>query len=98
MGPFGQFDILVFLGCSFPIQFLHLGEVGLPDGNLLVDHVLVHVELIQHIFPVPDIGHAYREALNRRAGIAKLQAIGAFEGAFDAIGNVFAFVIDIPAE
>ena len=94
MSPLDELDVLVahIVGS---IQLAHLGNVAIPDGQLLVDQRMETFVFIFDETAVAQIDHADAETLRGAVDVAELETLRTLEGSNDVVGDV-AVGIGIP--
>ena len=96
MCPLHQLNALVLRWVFGYEELVHLGNILLPNRNLLVNHRLVHLVHTLDEFAVNDVDHTCLKTLGSTMCVAQFQALGTFESSLNRVGNIHAVVIGIP--
>ena len=85
------------MGIVFEEETAHLSDILLPDGDLLIDQVVVGLIENLHELSSTHVEHADGRTLRGIALETDLQALGTFEGCNRMASYIFAIIVGIPA-
>ena len=78
-------------------EFLHLGDIALPDRALLIDHVMIGLVGDLYELIASHIEHADSRALRGIATIAEFQSLWSLESRQEITADILSVVVCIPS-
>ena len=87
MGPLGEFHVAITVFISM-IELIHLSEVLLPHGEILIDHRMVALVFQFYEFIISWEEHTNTVTLWGTVGIANFQPLWTLKSGLDVVGNI----------